>query len=81
MKSFPTECSNGEGFRYLTIPTGSLTLPSVLFGQCSEALRNITFSVDLGNVTDLYNNGYVWLILPDRDTSLLMTGNEDRFDI
>ncbi len=72
-ETVPNECGDAEGYRFLTVPYGSLTLPAVLYGTCYEVPQNITFQVDLGRVPDLYDGGAVWLTFGARDSVFEMT--------
>jgi hypothetical protein len=61
-ETVPEGCANAEGFRELLVPATDTTLPAFYYETCSELLMtDITFSVDLNGITDLYADGGVWV--------------------
>ncbi|NQT26406.1 metallophosphoesterase, partial [candidate division KSB1 bacterium] len=75
-ETVPAECGDAEGYRFLSVPYGNLTLPPVLYGSCDQASQDITFQVDLGYITDLYEGSAVWLAFGAWDSSYIMTDTD-----
>ena len=57
------ECADPEAYRTLTVEARNQTLPAVLFGSCLvyPELPEITFQVDLSELTDMFVGGGAWV--------------------
>jgi len=61
-ETVPDACANADGYRELNVPAADTILPAFYYETCSEKLMSdVTFSVDLRGVTDLYEDGGVWI--------------------
>jgi len=61
-ETVPDGCANGDGYRELEVPAADTTLPAFYYETCSEKLmRDVTFSLDLRGVTDMFEDGGVWI--------------------
>jgi len=61
-ETVPEGCADADGYRELTVPASNTTLPAYYYETCSDLLMvEVTFSVDLRLVTDIYEDGGVWV--------------------
>lgn len=63
-ETVPAGCDNGSGFRGLTVPVADTVLPVSRYEDCTGDTL-VTFRVNLSSVSDLYNNGGVWILFDD----------------
>ncbi|MEN8155844.1 MAG: cadherin-like beta sandwich domain-containing protein [Bacteroidota bacterium] len=66
IETVPAECAGASGYREIAVPDSSILIdPIIYFGTCNSATvkGNITFQVDMNEVTDRDLNGQVWLVL------------------
>jgi len=73
------ECVDEEGYRTLTVEARNQTLPAVYFASClvSPELPEITFQVDLSEVTDMYRRGQVWVSFGNWDTWWVLRDDDE----
>jgi len=61
-ETVPEGCAGAEGYRELLVPDQDTILPAFYYETCSDKLMSeVTFSVDLRGVPDLFQDGGVWV--------------------
>ena len=78
VETVPAECANNDGFREFLVTGVPRVLPAFAFGSCDEnapTMINITFQVDMSEVTVLNNDVQVVIKNPWIWTALLDNGN------
>lgn len=78
IEQVPSDCHGEEGFRSVYLDRQNLMLKPYIFGSCEERPFYVNIKVDMGNVTELLDNGRVWVYLPQKDTLLSMTKNNEK---
>ena len=61
-ETVPGACADADGYREVVVPASDTTLPAFYYETCSDLLMvEVTFSVDLRGVTDMFEDGGVWV--------------------
>jgi hypothetical protein len=61
-ETVPGDCAGAQGYREVVVPASDTTLPAYYYETCSDLLTvEVTLSVDLKGVTDMYEDGGVWV--------------------